>query len=423
MSSAGANGVPASLFSQDYTGPLSPGLPPSPTKPQSKLDQMNELAANARRERKVLDLEISNSSLLAINHTLEREMRKQNAELRRYRRLSRSGRLSVAPRSHSSRKSKPSQTDTAVDSDDLLSISDSGDEDDEDILSAHFSDSNASNSSNARAALARFQDPERPALDLSAHRLLLLESQKMNQSIKRCLNHTDALIAAGRQALDYQAQVQEPENLGPKVLTPDDYNDESIEQNQGLLSPGLGPQGSSINPWERSLAQIGDLDGSVETLDYSGWRSGFEPELPADRAKDNAHGDSLKGTPIADDAWAAEAGDLSSSPLMGYSSVIEAKVEAPDMITSTPHGSDAQHEDISFQASLDGLDSNHSSPGPALVPEPAKADSEESRPPSPSRPPQTTNAAANTPGNRSSIQNFGTYLGLQSLSIFGQTNG
>lgn len=87
--------IPPKLFSR----------PASPVKHsesgQSKIDQMNELAANARRERKVLDLEISNSSLLAINRTLEREMRKQNAELRRYRRLSRSGRISIAPSSRS----------------------------------------------------------------------------------------------------------------------------------------------------------------------------------------------------------------------------------------------------------------------------------------------------------------------------------
>ena len=90
---------------QEIPQAQSPTQPQSPTRPstvgQSKIDQMNELAANARRERKALDLEISNSSLLAINRTLEREMRKQNAELRRYRRLSRSGRFSVTPISRS----------------------------------------------------------------------------------------------------------------------------------------------------------------------------------------------------------------------------------------------------------------------------------------------------------------------------------
>ena len=50
--------------SQAFSQPQSPTK--TPAAGQSKIDQINELAANARRERKVLDLEISNSSLLAI---------------------------------------------------------------------------------------------------------------------------------------------------------------------------------------------------------------------------------------------------------------------------------------------------------------------------------------------------------------------
>ena len=426
-----ANGLPAPTFSPDHARPFSPGLPQSPTKHQSKLDQMNELAANARRERKVLDLEISNSSLLAINRTLEREMRKQNAELRRYRRLSRSGRLSVAPTSHPGRESKSSKTDTAIESDDLLSNSDA-EVNDEDIFSVQSSHSNASDPPSAHAARARFQDQDKPSLDLSAHRLLLLESQKMNQSIKRCLNHSDALIAVGRQALQQQAQQAETENLGPKVLTPDEYNEHSIEQGQGLLSPGLGHRGPNINPWERSFAQIGGLDGGLETPDYTKWGPETEPELPVYHAHEHSHDDEPMGTPIGDGAWAGGVEELSSGLLKQPSTFMEPQVDAQETTTattttSTPQSSDAPGEDVSFQASLDGLDSTHSSPSPAPVLEPDKAsfeeEDEESRPPSPSRPPPTTNAAANTPGNRSSIQNFGTYLGLQSLNIFGQSNG
>src|SRR5690606_26405434 len=61
----------------------------SPTK-TSQDGQVTELVANARRERRVQDLEIRNGSLEAINRTLERQLRKQTAELRRYQRLSRS---------------------------------------------------------------------------------------------------------------------------------------------------------------------------------------------------------------------------------------------------------------------------------------------------------------------------------------------
>lgn len=417
-----ANGLPAPSLSHDHARPSPPTLPQSPTKHQNQLEQMNDLAANARRERKVQDLEISNSSLLAINRTLEREMRKQNAELRRYRRLSRSGRLSVAPTSNPGRGSKSSMADTAIDSDDLFSNSDLGD-DDEDVLSVESLHSNVSDSPAARASRARFQDPESPSLDLSAHRLLLLESQKVNQSIKRCLNRTDALIELGRQALQQQTPGAITETRGPKVLTPEEHNDDSIEQSQGLLSPGIGHRGPVMNPWERSLAQIGGLEGGLETPDYTKWGPENEPGSPVFHAGDIPHNNNPVGMPIGDGAWAGEAEEELSGLPTESSTTAERQVDALGRTTWTPNGSDAQVEDVSFQASLDGLDSRHSSPTPAPVLEPGRADLEGSRPPSPSRPPPTTNAAANTPGNRSSIQNFGTYLGLQSLNIFGQSNG
>ena len=54
----------------------------SPTKTGHPLDRMNELTANSReREESAWISRITNSSLAAINRTLEREMRKQAAEL------------------------------------------------------------------------------------------------------------------------------------------------------------------------------------------------------------------------------------------------------------------------------------------------------------------------------------------------------
>jgi hypothetical protein len=72
---------------------VSCSLPQSPTAQSNPPNSLAAAAANARRERKVLDLEISNSSLLAINRQLEREVRRQKTEIRRFRRLSRAGRL------------------------------------------------------------------------------------------------------------------------------------------------------------------------------------------------------------------------------------------------------------------------------------------------------------------------------------------
>ena len=70
--------------------------PPSAVGSSESDVNRSEAAAHARRERKIMDLEISNSSLMAINKSLEKEVRRQNRELRRFRRLSRAGRLSTA---------------------------------------------------------------------------------------------------------------------------------------------------------------------------------------------------------------------------------------------------------------------------------------------------------------------------------------
>ncbi|KAJ5096437.1 hypothetical protein NUU61_005793 [Penicillium alfredii] len=208
--------------------PLSPGKSEGPG---------GDAAANARTERKILDLEISNSSLLAINRTLEREMRKQNAELRRYRRLSRSGRLSVAPSTRSfsgTALSVTSELDEGTSElsstrsqDDLTEFSDEESVADESIMSP---DSLAEHD-----AKHRVHDEKRFMLDLVRHQELLVDSQKMNQSLKRCLGWTEELIKEGQKALEYNVHVHDIE-LGGRVLAPEELG-EIDESTQGLLSP------------------------------------------------------------------------------------------------------------------------------------------------------------------------------------------
>ncbi|TVY19489.1 hypothetical protein LARI1_G002067 [Lachnellula arida] len=142
----------------------------SPIKVGQTLDQLNELAADARRERKVMDLEITNSSLEAINRTLEREMRKQTAELRRYRRLSRSGRLSIAT-SASMRTSTTLSMDgiEGIEGDPLSDMSEE-EEDEEDLEIEESSDSESSLSPAAMAESDlrhRKKDEKRLQLDLT----------------------------------------------------------------------------------------------------------------------------------------------------------------------------------------------------------------------------------------------------------------
>jgi hypothetical protein len=234
----------------------------SPTKPngtQSALEAMNELAANARRERKVLDLEISNSSLLAINRSLEKEVRKQKAELRRFRRMSRAGRFAVEP------------VGAALDSSPLHGASHLGDlsdmseeeegdqleepeEDEPESSDDSFDESQLSPSAQLeRDEAHRFKDEKRLQLDLSKHRDLLLDSQKMNQSLKRCMNWTEQLIKDGQKALEYQVRPSDVK-LGGRVLIAedDDHDNTQAEESRGLLSPW--------SPLHRSIDGIDALD-------------------------------------------------------------------------------------------------------------------------------------------------------------------
>ncbi|KAF3480587.1 uncharacterized protein GIQ15_05934 [Arthroderma uncinatum] len=233
--------------SEDISQHLFPRAP-SPSKDDgNELQRMNELAANARRERKVLDLEISNSSLLAINRALEREMRKQNAELRRFRRLSRSGRLSMTPSRRSvsgglSILSEADGDDTEDYSHSHLSSGYSADEltdtDDEVEPSSSEDDNMSSGGVAEHDEKHRARDETRLLLDLSKHQQLLIDSQKMNQSIKRCLGWTENLISEAKKALEYNVHVSDIE-VGGRVLAPDEFDGDYFSNSKGLLSPTM----------------------------------------------------------------------------------------------------------------------------------------------------------------------------------------
>ncbi|MCJ1224755.1 hypothetical protein MMC12_001400 [Toensbergia leucococca] len=219
---------------------ISPPQSPTETIPApSKLEHLNELAANARRERKVLDLEISNSSLLAINRTLERSMRKQTAELRRYRRHTRlSTATSISTKSSSQRSSEPN-LDPSIFSDT------SDDEENAEDLSILDSESSLdTDSASFSPQTIRAKDEKRLQLDLSRHQALLTDSQKLNQSLKRCLGWTEDLIAEGKKALDYRVEI----GTGGRVLTPEEC-EADVMRGTGLLSPAL--EDREELSWER----------------------------------------------------------------------------------------------------------------------------------------------------------------------------
>ncbi|KAK8173741.1 hypothetical protein IWX90DRAFT_484667 [Phyllosticta citrichinensis] len=265
---------------EQHTGLQSPlSLPQSPTSAtaadsdsaQNPLQKMNELAANARRERKVLDLEISNSSLLAINRQLEREVRKQKAELKRFRRLSRAGRIPSAGTNRPSILSSVNEGE-ANDDDELLGLGTSDDESDDEFKSSGSGDEFSSESSTDEGALTPnalaerdakhlLQDQKRLQLDLSKHREILVDSQKLNQSLKRCLTATELMIKEGKKALDHRIRVSDVQ-LGGRVLTKEDQNESGSESEEEQVSRG----GSLLPAWNRDSAV--ELNGPKPPPDY-----------------------------------------------------------------------------------------------------------------------------------------------------------
>lgn len=218
--SAGTDYFTSELPSEDVsaTSAASSSVLRSPIKAGNSIERMNELAAAARTERKVMDLEITNSSLAAINRTLEREMRKQTAELRRYRRLSRSGRLSILP--------------TAKHENDLSGM-DEEEEEEEDSEDEDESENSSCVDESQRSPEAVAESDARHSkrdekllqLDLSKHQQLLEDSQKMNQSLKRCLGFTEELIREGKRQLAFKVDKDEVE-FGGRVLTAEELEPE-----------------------------------------------------------------------------------------------------------------------------------------------------------------------------------------------------
>lgn len=81
----------------------------------------------------------------------------------------------------------------------------------------------------------RNKDEKRFLIDLAKHQELLADSQKMNQSLKRCLGWTEELISEATKALEYNVHVSDIQ-LGGRVLSPDELHEDG-EARRGLLAP------------------------------------------------------------------------------------------------------------------------------------------------------------------------------------------
>lgn len=194
----------ATTISADSTG--GPSVPSqSPEEIESEAPAAHVKIGAARHERKLLDLEISNSSLLAINRSLEREVLKQKSELRRLRRATRGGMTN-------SRTSWLSEVSMGEDGSSDMGMSSPADS--ETMEQSRLDDIDTPTKFYGLATQS--SNDKRTNLDLSKHKDLLIDSQKMNLSLQRCLGMTEQLLKDASKALEYQPKVTS------KVVSPEE---------------------------------------------------------------------------------------------------------------------------------------------------------------------------------------------------------
>jgi hypothetical protein len=260
-------------------------------------EPLDHLVLSARRERKVQDLEITNASLEAINRTLERQMRKQSAELRRFRRLSRAGRLTMATNqgaslsvpdasggltdvSEKEEDGNPENQESDDDEEDDEEEEEEDEEEDEDsLVDSDLSNENAATDPKSTDPQAKADSPSvkrhkrderRLQLDLTRHQELLLDSQKMNQSLKKCLNWTDLLIKEGQKALAYRVKIADVDAMPGRVLAASyyDYREDTSQAGDDTISTvsasHFGDDTISVAESETWTKEAQDRDSGIE---------------------------------------------------------------------------------------------------------------------------------------------------------------
>ena len=125
--------------------------------------------------------------------------------------------------------------------------SDASDLDDDEEGASVFSGDSSSQGLTSPSVYSRqrARDEKRLMHDLSRHHQLLLDSQKLNQSIKRCLTCTEDMIKEGNKALEYRVGIGDVK-IGGRVLNDDELDERGLvdgadesQARQGLLSPSV----------------------------------------------------------------------------------------------------------------------------------------------------------------------------------------
>lgn len=143
----------------------------------------------------------------------------------------------------------------------------------------------------------RKRDEKRLQLDLTKHQQLLIDSQKMNQSLKRCLGWTEELINEGKKALEYNVRVSDVE-LGGRVLAPDEVEGEGEDIINEEESEGMSIFGARLLREARKAAKegVGKIAGWGEE-GKDDRDSGIEVDGSASGSGSGATFDSLPTSP------------------------------------------------------------------------------------------------------------------------------
>lgn len=131
------------------------------------------------------------------------------------------------------------------------------DSDDDDVdRRSSFSTTSTSNPTGSQQDRRLAEDSRRLEVDLARHKELLVQSQMMNQSLKRCMFATEGMIEEGRRALDWK--VRDNVGVGGRVL----------------VAEGDGGREHDDDATGESAAEISDADGE----DEPNWHAGVGDE-------------------------------------------------------------------------------------------------------------------------------------------------
>jgi hypothetical protein len=170
---------------------------------------------------------------------------------------------------------------------DLLSLDDESDSEDDGSL--------GSGSADARQQDRLAKDEKRLRVDLERHKELLVQSQSMNQSLKRCMYATEDMIREGKRALEYHVRVSDVK-LGGRILSGHDDDEEiEVEVEEGAVDADSGMAnakglldvwkgvGGPMSKMEGSEHGSGDRDSGVEVSERLWMNATFADDINAPR--------------------------------------------------------------------------------------------------------------------------------------------